>query len=145
MLIDRQTLLSDKQAVTVTAFTSDQYDTGNVSPARNLGRAGLRAVVTVSTTALAAGAATVAFELIEADDAAGTNANVLFSSGPIPKANLTAGAKPFDVPIPDHNKRFLLGRYTVATGPLTAGVFSFGLLTGSDYQRAYPGGYPQAF
>lgn len=145
MLIDRQTLLSDKQAVTATAFTSDQYDTGNVSPARNLGRAGLRAVVTVSTTALAAGAATVTFELIEADDAAGTNANVIMSSGAIGKAALTAGAKPFDVPIPDHNKRFLMGRYTVATGPLTAGVFSFALLNGSDYQRAYPGGYPQAF
>lgn len=145
MLIDRQTLLSDKQAVTATAFTSDQYDTGNVSPSRSLGRSGLRAVVTVSAAALAAGAATVRFELIEADDAAGTNANVLMASGDIPKANLVAGAKPFDVPIPDHNKRFLMGRYTVGTGPLTQGTFSFALLNGSDYQRAYHGGYPQAF
>ena len=147
MLIDRQTLLSDKQAVTATAFSSDQYDTGNVSPARNLGRSplGLRAVVTCSLAALAAGAATVRFELIEADDAAGTNANVLMASGDIPKATLLAGTKPFDVPIPDHTKRFLMGRYTVTNGPLTQGTFSFALLTGSDYQRAYPGGYPQAF
>jgi hypothetical protein len=138
MLIDRQTLLSDKQAVTATAFSSDCYDTGNVTPVRNLGRSDLRAVVV-------AGAATVRFELIEADDAAGTGANVLMASGDIPKAQLVAGAKPFDVPIPDHNKRFIMGRYTVGTGPLTQGQFSFGLLTGSDYQRAYPGGYPQAF
>lgn len=144
-LIDRQTLLSDRQAVTVTAFTSDQYDTGNLSPSRNLGRAGLRAVVTVQTAALAAGAATVTFELIEADDAAGTNANVIASSGAIGKAALVAGAKPFDLPIPDTSKRFIMGRYTVATGPLTAGVFSFALLNGSDHQRIYPGAYPQAF
>lgn len=144
-LLDRQTLLSDKQPVTVTAFTSDQYDTGNVTPARNLGRAGLRAVVTVSAAALAAGAATVTFELIEADDAAGTNANVLMSSGAIGKAALSAGATPFDVPIPDHSKRFIMGRYTVGTGPLTQGTFTFSLQRGSDHQRAYPDGYTQGF
>lgn len=145
MLIDRQTLLSDEQAVTTTAFSSDQYDTGNVSPSRNLGRSGLRLVVTTDVAATADGAATVTFELIAADDAAGTNAVVLMSSGAIGKAALTAGSKPFDVPIPDHSKRFLMVRYTVATGPLTAGKFSAALLNGSDYQRAYPGGYTQGF
>lgn len=142
MLVDRQTLLSDQQVVTVTAFSTDQYDTGALSPSRNIGRGnGLRAVFTVQEAALAAGAATVTFELIEADDAAGTGAVVIASSAAIGKAALVIGAKPFDIPIPDTNKRFIMARYTVGTGPLTAGKFSCALLRGSDHQRAYPDGY----
>lgn len=142
MLVDRQTLLSDKQVVTATAFSADQYDTGALTPSRNIGRLNdLRAVFTCSQTALAAGAATVTFELIEADDAAGTGAVVIASSAAIGKAALTAGSKPFDIRLPDTNKRFIMGRYTVATGPLTAGIFSLALLRGSDHQRIYPDGY----
>ena len=141
MLIDKETLLSDEQAVTATAFSANQYDTGGISPTNNRGRQGLRAVFTTSIAALAAGAATVTFEIGEADDAAGTNFRVLASSGPIGKADLTIGSKPFDIPLPDTNKRFLLARYTVATGPLTAGKFSCALVCGSDHQRAYADGY----
>lgn len=145
MLVDRQTLLSDAQAVTVTAFTSDCYDTGNVSPPRNLGREGLRAVVTCSVAATAAGAATVNFEIGQADDAAGTNYTTLIQGPAIGKAAITAGSKQFDVPIPDTSQRFIMGRYTVGTGPLTAGTFSFALVRGSDHQRYYPDGYTQGY
>lgn len=142
MLVDRQTLLSDKQAVTVQAFTTDQYDLGAGSPSRNAGRLnGLRAVFTVQEAATAAGAATVTFEIGEADDAAGTNYQILAASAAIGKAALVIGAKPFDIPIPDTTKRFLLGRYTIGTGPLTAGKFSCALLRGSDHIRNYPDGY----
>lgn len=144
-LIDRQTTLSDKQAVTATAFSSDQFDTGNMSPARNLGRRGLRAVVTTDVGAAAAGAATVQFEIGEADDAAGTNYQTLASGPAIGKAALGAGTKPFDVPIPDTSKRFIMGRYTVATGPLTAGTFTLTLMRGSEHQRIYTDGYNQGF
>ena len=144
-LIDVQNLLSDEQVVTATAFSSNQYDLGAGSPSRNIGRFGMRAVFTVDEAALAAGAATVNFELGEADDAAGTNYTILMQSGAIGKAALTLGAKPFDVPIPDTSRRFILGRYTVATGPLTAGKFSLALMRGSDHQRAYPDGYGSAF
>lgn len=144
-LIDRQTLLSDEQAVTTTAFSTDQYDLGAGSPSRNIGRIGLRAVFTVDVAATADGAATVNFEIGHADDAAGTNFAPLAASGVIGKAALTVGAVPFDVPLPDSSKRFIMGRYTVATGPLTAGKFSLALLRGSDHQRAYPDGYTQAF
>lgn len=141
-LRDRQTLLSDAQAVTATAFSVDQYDTGNMgagNPARNLGRdfADLRAVFTVGAAATAAGAATVNFEIGSADDAAGTNFTPHAQSGPIAIANLTAGAVPFDVALPDHTRRFVMARYTVATGPLTGGTFSCALQIGSDFQRGY--------
>lgn len=142
MLVDRQTLLSDRQAVTATAFSTDQYDLGAGSPSRNMGRGNdLRAVFTVQQAATAAGAATVVFEIGEADDAAGTNYQILAASPAIGKAALVIGAKPFDIRIPDTTKRFIIGRYTVATGPLTAGQFSLALLRGSDHIRNYPDGY----
>jgi hypothetical protein len=143
MLIDKETLLSDEQAVTATAFSSNSYDTGDVTGGRNLGRTtpGLRAVFTVDETATAAGAATVTFEIGEADDAAGTGFRALASSSATALADMASGAKPFDVPIPDTGKRFLMGRYTVATGPLTAGKFSLALVNGSDHRRAYPSGH----
>ena len=141
-LTDRQTLLSNEQAVTVTAFSTDQYDTGNVTGGRNIGRsnADLRAVFTVDEAATASGSATVVFEIGEADDAAGTGFVALAASAAIGKAALTVGAKPFDVKIPDTTKRFIVGRYTVATGPLTAGKFTLSLQVGSDHQRTYPRG-----
>lgn len=143
MLIDKETLLSDEQAVTGTAFSSNSYDTGNVSPARNLGRTNpaMRALVTVDEAAAAVGAATVTFEIGSADDAAGTGFVAHASSAAIAIAALTRGATAFDVPIPDNSKRFIMGRYTVGTGPLTAGKFSLALVNGSPKQSAYPSGH----
>lgn len=144
MMRDVQTVLSDNQAVTVTAFSQHSYDEGAGSPLRNLGRKELRAVCRVRTTVLAAGAATVVTELGEADDAAGTNFTALFTTAAIGKAALVAGATVFDIPLPDTGvRRFLMARYTVGTGPLTAGSFDLDLVLGSDHQRIYPDGYTQ--
>lgn len=142
-LQDKETLLSNEQAVTATAFSTNSYDTGNVAGGRNIGRsnADLRAVFTVDAAVTASGAATVVFEIGEADDAAGTNFVALAATPAIGKAALTLGAKPFDVKIPDTTKRFIMARYTVATGPLTAGAFTCALQIGSDHQRAYPSGH----
>lgn len=144
MLRDVQTVLSDNQAVTVTAFSTNSYDVGNSSPLRNLGRKDMRALCKVRTAATAAGAATVQIDIGEADDSAGTNFTPFFSTAAIGKATLVAGYVPVDVPLPDTGtKRFIMARYTVATGPLTAGNFDFDLSIGSDHQRVYPDGYTQ--
>lgn len=141
-LLDRQTLLSDAQAVTATAFTVDQYDTGNVSGGRNIGRsnADLRAVFSVDAAPTAAGSATVDFQIGEADDAAGTNFTVLASTGARAIASLPLGTVALDARMRDTTRRFIMGRYVVATGPLTAGAFTCALQIGSDHQRAYPRG-----
>lgn len=145
MLRDVQTVLSDNQAVTATAFSTNSYDVGNSSPLRNLGRKEMRAVLKVRTSATAAGAATVVFELGEADDAAGTNFTPFFSTAAIGKATLVAGYTVFDIRLPDTGaRRFIMGRYTVATGPLTAGNFDLDLVLGADHQRIYADGYTQA-
>jgi len=144
MLRDVQTVLSDNQAVTATAFSTNSYDVGNTSPLRNLGRKVLRAKLTCRTTTAAAGAATVTFDIGEADDAAGTNFTPFFSTAAIGKATLVAGYVVFDIPLPDTGtKRFIMGRYTVATGPLTAGAFDLDLVIGSDHLRVYADGYTQ--
>lgn len=142
MLIDKEALLSDNQAVTATAFSTNSYDL--TTQLRNLGRGDLRIVIETLETVTAAGAATVNFEVGHADDTAGTNFVAQFSSGAIGKATLVAGYAPIDIPLPDTGaKRHLLVRYTVATGPLTAGKFTAALVRGSDHQRAYADGYTQ--
>lgn len=144
-LIDKQALLSDEQAVTVTAFGQFWYDTG--SQARNVGRIGERLKFTVDEAATAVGAATVTFEVLDASDDAGTGAVILASSAAIGKAALTLGASPFDVALPDNTQRYIGVRYTVATGPLTAGKFTAAFVGegGSGHQRHYTSGYPSPF
>lgn len=145
-LIDVQALFSDEQVVTATAFGTNFYETQAIK--RNLGRLGMRIKFTVDEAATAAGAATVAFEIVSADASDGSgNTTVLASSGAIGKAALTLGAAPFDLDIPDTNQRYVGVRYTVATGPLTAGKFTAAVVGagGSGHQRAYGSGYPSPY
>lgn len=145
-LIDIQALFSDDQVVTATAVSSNAYETQAIK--RNLGRLGQRIRFTVGEAALAAGAATVTFDVISADDSTlTTNVTVLASSGAIGKAALTLGAVPFDIDIPDSNQRYVGVRYTVATGPLTAGKFTAAVVGagGSAHQRSYPAGSPSPY
>jgi hypothetical protein len=125
MIYDALNTVSTAQTVTATAVSTDAIDL-----LQNREVADGQAVDMVFTTlvaALAAGAATVTFDVIIADDSAlTTNVEVIGSSGPIGKADLVVGKQ---VPVsfnPQTNKlgrRYLGGRYTVATGPLTAGQF----------------------
>tara|TARA_A100000171_G_scaffold52760_1_gene72854 strand:- start:1411 stop:1854 length:444 start_codon:yes stop_codon:yes gene_type:complete len=139
-LQDAQTLLSDEQAITATAFSSNAYDTGNVVGGRNLGRtfADLRAVTTIDAAFNNLTSLTV--EIGHADDAAGTGFVALASSGAVTLANLNAARKPFDIPMPDSTKRFIMARYTVAGTAPTTGKVTTSLQIGSDFQRAYPSG-----
>ncbi len=145
MLLDKQLTVSDAQVVTVTAVSTDAIDTGGSNPVRNIGWGEeMRMMVQVNTTVLAAGAATVTFELIQADNAAlTTNVETLIASAAIGKAALTAGgAIPFDVVLPATSRRFIGMRYTIGTGPLTAGAFTAALVHDTDRQRFYANGYP---
>lgn len=145
-LIDVQALFSDEQVVTATAVSSNFYDTQLVK--RNIGRIGQRIKITVDEAVTAAGAATVTFEIVSADNSDGTgNVTVLASSGAIGKAALTLGATGADFDIPDTNQRFVGTRYTVATGPLTAGRFTAAVVGqgGSGHQRTYPAGSPSPY
>jgi hypothetical protein len=147
-LIDVQATFADRQAVTVTAFGANFYDTGTVK--RNLGRTGERVRFTANSTVTGTG--TVAFEVVGADNADGSgNTTIMASSAAIPIATLNTqqatGTGGFDVVMPDNTQRYVGVRFTVAGGPLTGGTFSANVIGdgGSSFQRNYPTAYPSPY
>ena len=140
MILDNLTLLSGSysqtgvltgQAVTTQAV-SNTLDTNPLSIGANqpvsLGRGeDLKIVIGVLVAAATAGAATVNFEFIQADDTAlSTNVEILAQTGPIPKATLAINTQVVLV-VPNNApytpRRYVGLRYTIGTGPLTAGTF----------------------
>jgi len=129
MITDALLQLSAAQPVTATAVSTNTIDLG---VNRDVGAGeDIYATFGVDVSAAAAGAATVAFEVITAPDAALATPTVLVSSGDIPVADLAAGRAPISLPIPQSaltnlpvGQRYLGVRYVVTTGPLTAGSFT---------------------
>jgi hypothetical protein len=130
-------LLSDGQAVTATANSTNIVDTG---AARDPGAGeSLTFVVEVTTAVTASGGATVTFTLESATEPTFASPTQLFSTGPVAKTVLTLGAKPVVAAVPPGAQRYLRVVYTVATGPLTAGAFTAGLsLVGAHDEALRP-------
>ena len=127
-MIDAFNRVSLLQAVATTAVSTDSINTGLPNRALGVGKP-LFLTATVGTTVTAAGAATVTFEIISADDAAlTTNVTVHAASPAIGKATLVAGYKQPVMVAPNGGgflfRRYVGMRYTVANGPLTAGTFT---------------------
>jgi hypothetical protein len=102
----------------------------------------LEIAISVLQTATAAGGATVNFELIQADDGAlTTNVETIVQTGAIPIAKLTAGTLVplhLDRAAPYAPRRYIGVRYTIGTGPLTAGSFSAAIVRNvADTQNIY--------
>lgn len=129
MMTDALLQLSTAQAVTASAVSTNTID---LSTSRDVGAGeDLYATFTVGVTATAAGAATVDFQVITSAAADLSSPTVIGTSGPIPKADLTLGRKPFSICINSSillaqpiGQRYLGVQYVVVTGPLTAGSFS---------------------
>lgn len=126
MITDRENMASIEQAVTATAVSTDSIYVGG----RRLGRGHpMRAFAQVAADVTAAGAATVNVEVIEANDGALTSGvNVIGSSGAKSKDDLVDGFRVLDIPLPGSTKDYIGFRYTVGTGPLTAGTFTAGIV-----------------
>lgn len=151
MLIDSQLEFSDAQAVTSTAISTNVVDlqiADQTNETLNLGiGTDMYLVVQTNTAATDSGSdATLTITLESADNAAlSTNAVTHFSTGAIPFASFAAaGSKLVAVKLPEHidYKRYLGLRYTVASGPLTAGAFDAMLVTGVQNSTNY---YKSAF
>jgi hypothetical protein len=118
------------QAVTVTAISTNVIDLRqSSSPAladEGISGPELWLVIQVTVAATAAGAATVVFS-VESDSTAdlATSATTHFTTAAIGKATLVAGYFAVQTQLPSAltYERYLGVRYTVATGPLTAGNF----------------------
>lgn len=134
MFIDKLLQVSNEQAVTASAASTDVIDFGQANP--NVGMDDLsKMVITVDASATAAGAATVAFSVQDSADNS-TFADVSVTA-PIGKAELTAGRQ-IVIPMPVRLRRYCRVYYTVATGPLTAGKFSAQIVTGIDLNTPAP-------
>lgn len=142
---DARLMLSDDQAVTATALSTNVIDhIWQIDTIHNQGTAlprfvlegQIKILLMVTTTVTASGAATVTITL-ESDGAAtfDDTPTVHWSSGAIGKATLVAGYKlPIDFLPQGDYERYLGLRYTVATGPLTAGAFHASIGDGAHYQ-----------
>lgn len=147
MYVDKYAEFSDGQAVTATAISTNVMD---LNPAFKLNTTGVDIgtgqdvyfVLQADAAATAAGAATVVVTL-ESSAAAGlTSSTVHLTSKTFALTDLTAGKTLMAVKLPtDTYLRYLGVRYTVATGPLTAGSFSAFLTTDVQAYRAYAKNY----
>ena len=126
MFIDKALQVSNEQAVTVSAASTDSIDFGQANP--NVGlddRSNM--VITVDESAAAAGAATVTFSVQDSADNA-TFADVAVTAA-IGKASLAAGQQVV-IPMPTKLRRYCRVNYTVGTGPLLTGKFSAQVVAG---------------
>jgi hypothetical protein len=142
MITDKHLTFAEAQTVTATALGADQTDLGprTDNALIDIGT-GERAffIVTVDETVTASGSATVTFSLESADVATLDSGQVVhLTSAAIGKAALTLGTVAFVAAIPPADyKRYLGARFTVATGPLTAGKFSARIVKDIDAVKAY--------
>ena len=145
---DAENTLSASQAVTSTAFSTNTID---LSQARDIGAGEeINIYVNVEQTVAAAGAATLNIQVVTSANANLSSPTIIGQTDAIPKASLPVGTQVL-VPIPRSlinklGQRYLGLQYTVTTGPLTAGIFSAGVMfDGSDntgtLKKAYPSGF----
>lgn len=145
MIFDATTRLSNRQAITTTAPSTNVIDVGPVGTAhrhaaplaRNLGQAAcIPFLIQVVEDFAAAGAATLTVALQSSNvEGFGSGVKTIWSSGAIPLASLVAGANlglvnyiPKGVLDDGIEERYFRLNYTVATGPFTAGAITAGVV-----------------
>jgi hypothetical protein len=146
MYTDKQTLCSDSQVVTATAVSTNSYDTGNLTPKRDIGRGeDLRAIAQI--VGAPTGGTSIQGEIIQADDSALTTNVETLSLGPVVAvAAALAGKRLIDQVLPSNTRRFVGFRYTVVGSPSPGATIQAGLFRHGDSMPApvYPSGYSTA-
>lgn len=120
MMLDKETTLSEEQAITASAISTDVYDLG--ASLGNLG-AGQPLMFESLVTADFATLTSLTIEVVAADNAAlTTNPVVVESSGAVLAADLVSGYR-FAGTINLHEKKQFIGfRYTVGGADATTGA-----------------------
>lgn len=141
MITDKLLRVSENQAVTTTAVSTDTID---LSQARDIGE-GQDLFMNFALTAAFAGGTSTNFEVIIADNAAlSSNVQVIGASGAIATASLTLGANiavRLNPQIASLGKRYLGARYTVS-GTNTAGTVVADIVMDiQDGKKSYASGF----
>jgi hypothetical protein len=119
MILDKQNIFSDGQAITATADSTNIIDLGSTRMGEG---EPIPLNIQVEEAFTAAGAATLTITLLTDDNESFSSAATIYSSGAIGKATLVKGYRlPGLSTIPVGAERYLKLVYTVATGPMTAG------------------------
>jgi len=142
MYLDAKNEFSDAQAVTSTAISSNVIDLGATNTLKDIGTGqDVYLVVSTQTAATDSGSDATLTVTLESDSTANlaTSATVHFSTGALAFAAFSpAGSVLAAVKLPAGNyERYVGVRYTVASGPLTAGKFDAFLTTDVQAWRAY--------
>lgn len=129
MLLDRENLFSYKQAVTVTAASTDKVWLGDTNWAGTAnGVDDLPVTIAVDEPFTAAGAATLTIQL-RSSMASDMSSPKLHQSVTIAKADLASGGMlSHALTIPEDVLPYVDVLYTVGTGPFTAGKITCGLV-----------------
>lgn len=148
MYVDKQLEFSDAQVVTATAVSTNIVDlvsnSSGKNPIRDIGTGqDVYLVVLTQTTATAAGAATVTVTLESDDNTSLSSPTVHFTTAALTLTQIgAAGSVLAAIKLPSGNyERYLGVRYTIATGPLTAGAFDAFITTDVNAWRAYARNY----
>jgi hypothetical protein len=152
MILDKFNEFSDAQAVTATAISTnvvDLYPLGNsigTNTTRDIGTGeDIYLVVTTEQAATDSGSDATLTVTLESDSTENlaTSPTVHFSTGALAFAAFSpAGTVVANVKLPAGSyERYLGVRYTVASGPLTAGTFNAFLVKDAQAYRAYANGY----
>lgn len=136
MIFDTQNLLSDAQAITATAASTNVIDLSPIAQGivRDIGKGKqIPLLIQVVENFAAAGAATltVALQVDSVENFA--SPKTVWSSGAIALADLVAGK----VIVPEYvtrgtDERYMRLNYTVGTGPMTAGKITAGVTMGNQ-------------
>ena len=168
-ILDIQLVLSNAQAVTVTAPSTGTYDLAGVgignAPPNLFGTASVfgedigigdgvsppQIAVYAGTAFTAGGAATMQIQLQASVDTGAPGYtpsawDTIVESDALPVASLTANALLWQVTIPPRYlgqgfPRFYRLNYVIATGPMTAGTLTANIQTGVDNAPIYPAAY----
>lgn len=141
MITDKFLRVSDAQALTTTAVSTDTID---LSIARDIGE-GQDLFMNFAVTTALAGGTSVKFEVIQADNAAlSSNVQVIGSSDAVLTAALVAGyntAVRINPQVASTGKRYLGARYTIS-GTYTSGNVTADVVTDiQDGRKSYASGF----
>jgi len=121
MIQDKQLEFSASQAITGSAASQNQIDTGGTVRG-GYGMGDVEIVLTADQTFTAAGAATLTVQLRSSPNANMSGPTVHYQSPPIALADLAVGRQiPFLARFQRNGHRYVDLNYIVTTGPFTAG------------------------